>query len=137
MPNNYTRRTVVSSLAALAAASQTAGSVAGKEAEGQGHGIEQEGATLNRFATTIIGAEITGMFITEDGRFFFNVQHPDANLDGEDEPGILGAVTGVDMNPAPQGFPERPDSRGRRRRLQRRRRRSTRAVRPAGADGTG
>lgn len=75
MPNNYTRRTVVSSLAALAAASQTAGSVAGKEAEGQGHGIEQEGATLNRFATTIIGAEITGMFITEDGRFFFNVQH--------------------------------------------------------------
>jgi len=22
------------------------------------------------------------MFITEDGRFFFNVQHPDANLDG-------------------------------------------------------
>jgi len=104
MPNNYTRRTVVSSLAALAAASQTAGSVAGKEAEGQGHGIEQEGATLNRFMTTIIGAEITGMFITEDGRFFFNVQHPDANLDGEDEPGILGAVTGVDMNQLPRDF---------------------------------
>jgi len=45
---------------------------------------------------------ITGMFITEDGRFFFNVQHPDANLDGEDEPGILGAVTGVDMNQLPR-----------------------------------
>ncbi|WP_435095089.1 alkaline phosphatase PhoX [Halorubrum sp. N11] len=78
--------------------------MAGKEAEGEGHGIEQEGATLNRFATTIIGAEITGMFITEDGRFFFNVQHPDANLDGEDEPGILGAVTGVDMNQLPRDF---------------------------------
>ena len=63
------------------------------------------GASLDRFATTIVGAEITGMFVTERGEFFFNVQHPDANLDGEDEPGYLGAVNGVDMNRLPEDFP--------------------------------
>jgi len=110
MPNNYTRRTVVSSLAALAANQQQAVWLAKGRRPRPRHRTGR-GATLNRFATTIIGAEITGMFITGDGRFFFNVQHPDANLDREDEPGILGAVTGVDMNQLPR-VSRASDSRG-------------------------
>jgi len=102
MSEKFTRRNVVLSLAAAAAASQVPGTAAAEAPEG--HGIEQEGATLNRFATSVIGGEITGMFITEDGRFFFNVQHPDADLDGTSEPGSVGAVTGVDMNRLPEDF---------------------------------
>ena len=102
MSEEFTRRNAMLSLAAVAAASQVPDTAAAEEHEG--HGIEQEGATLNRFATSVIGAEITGMFITEDGRFFFNVQHPDANLDGTDEPGTIGAVTGLDMNQLPEDF---------------------------------
>lgn len=102
MSEKFTRRNVMLSLAAAAAASQVPGTATSEEPEG--HGIEREGATLNRFATTVIGGEITGMFLTADGRFFFNVQHPDANLDGTDEPGTLGAVTGTNMNQLPGDF---------------------------------
>jgi secreted PhoX family phosphatase len=91
------------SLAAATAGTTQLPAVAAQE-QAEGHGIEQEGATLNRFATSIIGSEITGLFITEEGRLFFNVQHPDANLDGEDEPGIVGGVTGVDMTDLPRDF---------------------------------
>jgi secreted PhoX family phosphatase len=73
--------------------------------ESTGHGIEQEGATLTRFATGITGAEMTGLCITDDGQFFFNVQHPDTDGDDEADPGIVGAVTGVDMNQLPKEFP--------------------------------
>lgn len=102
MSEKFTRRNVMLSLATAAAASQVWGTAAAEESEG--HGIEQDGATLNRFAMSVIGAEITGMFITVDGRFFFNVQHPDANLDGTNEPGTIGAVTGVTMNQLPRDF---------------------------------
>jgi len=73
--------------------------------ESEGHGIEQEGATLTRFATGLTGAEMTGLFITAEGQFFFNVQHPDTDGDDEADPGIVGAVTGVDMNRLPKDFP--------------------------------
>ena len=52
------------------------------------HGIA-EGASLDRFATAIIGAEITGLFMTERDEFFFNVQHTGVNLDGEGESGYM------------------------------------------------
>lgn len=65
----------------------------------------ENGPTLNRFATSIIGSEITGMFITREGRFFFNVQHPDADQDGEYEPGIVGGIRGLNINDLPKDFP--------------------------------
>ncbi|MDY7081493.1 MAG: DUF839 domain-containing protein, partial [Halobacteria archaeon] len=79
------------------------------DGDGDGHPLFGRGRndepTLNRFATTVIGAEITGMYITRRGEFFFNVQHPDANLDGEDEPGHVGAVNGMNMKLLPHDFP--------------------------------
>ncbi|MEA1932610.1 MAG: DUF839 domain-containing protein [Euryarchaeota archaeon] len=88
---------------ASAAASTSLPAVAAEPPEG--HGIEREGATLTRFATGLPGAEMTGLFITADGQFFFNIQHPDVDGDDEYEPGIVGAVTGVDMTQLPADFP--------------------------------
>lgn len=73
--------------------------------DSEGYDHEEGGPTLNRFATAIIGSEITGMFITREGRFFFNIQHPDRDLNGDDEPGIVGAVTGHNINNLPEDFP--------------------------------
>jgi len=102
MADRLTRRTVMLGLAS-AAASIHLPSAAAEPSEG--HGIEREGATLTRFATGLPGAEMTGLFITADGQFFFNVQHPDVDDDDEYEPGIVGAVTGVDMTRLPTDFP--------------------------------
>lgn len=76
MTDRLTRRTIMLGLAS-AAASTSLPAVAAEPPEG--HGIEREGATLTRFATGLPGAEMTGLFITADGQFFFNVQHPDVD----------------------------------------------------------
>lgn len=70
-----------------------------------GDGRESEaGPTLNRFATTVSGAEITGLYLTEGGNLFFNVQHPDVNGDGTEEAGRVGAVVGANMADLPRDF---------------------------------
>jgi secreted PhoX family phosphatase len=110
MSLDFTRRKAVKSATLLALGGafgvQKAGADHKDETDdnGEGHDEGEEGPTLNRFATSVIGAEITGMFITEQGEFFFNVQHPDANFDGEDEPGIVGAVNGLNINELPKDF---------------------------------
>ena len=60
--------------------------------------------TLNRFATTVLGAEITGLYLTRTNRLFLNVQHPDVNGDGESEFGRVGALTGATLADLPRDF---------------------------------
>ncbi|MFC7155984.1 alkaline phosphatase PhoX [Halomarina halobia] len=106
MPGEMNRRGTLKLLATLAAAGAvgTGAAAAGDDKE-QGRGIEQDGATLNRFATTVNGAEITGMFVTEEGDFFFNVQHPDQdNMFAQFDHGSVGAVWGLDFNRLPKDF---------------------------------
>jgi len=61
-------------------------------------------AALKRFATVPTGAEVTGMFITEAGDFFYNAQHPSdtnvypANL------ATVGVLTGQNMKTLPADF---------------------------------
>jgi len=50
---------------------------------------------LTRVATVPVGAEITGMFLTDNDELFFNVQHPE-DLDGNDTTALVGVVTGLD-----------------------------------------
>ncbi len=50
---------------------------------------------LTRVATVPVGAEITGMFLTDNDELFFNVQHPE-DLDGNDTAAQVGFVTGLD-----------------------------------------
>ena len=56
-----------------------------------------EPAKLTRVATVPVGAEITGIFLTDNDELFFNVQHP-ADLEGNDTPAKVGVVTGVDWS---------------------------------------
>ena len=59
---------------------------------------------LTRFATVPLGAEVTGMHLTESGDLFFNAQHPaDRNAEPYDR-AIIGGVTGYDMNQLPRSF---------------------------------
>ncbi len=106
MSPNFTRRKALETAALLAAGGSfgIGQGFSDKPDEDEHEHDYEGGASLNRFATSVIGAEITGMFITEEGEFFFNVQHPDANLDGQDEPGRVGAVNGVDINELPEDF---------------------------------
>ena len=54
-------------------------------------------AKLIRVATVPVGAEITGMFLTDNDELFFNVQHP-SDLDGNDTAAQVGIVTGFDWS---------------------------------------
>lgn len=54
-------------------------------------------AKLTRLATVPVGAEITGMFLTDNDELFFNVQHP-SDLDGNDTAAQVGVVTGFDWS---------------------------------------
>ena len=56
---------------------------------------------LVRVATVPLGAEITGMYITDNGDLFYNAQHPaDSNAEPNNRAAI-GAVAGVDMRALP------------------------------------
>ncbi|MFB0999066.1 MAG: DUF839 domain-containing protein, partial [Colwellia sp.] len=54
-------------------------------------------AKLTRLATVPVGAEITGMFLTDNDELFFNVQHP-SDLLGNETPAQVGVVTGFDWS---------------------------------------
>jgi len=54
-------------------------------------------AKLTRLATVPVGAEITGVFLTDNDELFFNVQHP-SDLDGNDTAAKVGVVTGFDWS---------------------------------------
>ncbi|WP_227356659.1 PhoX family protein [Haladaptatus salinisoli] len=101
MREHLSRRATLESLIAvsLGVHAGTAGARSGRIG---GHGKTEP--TLNRFATTVAGAEFTGIFLTEDGRLFFNVQHPGAEAEERYRPGAIGAVAGVDMTSLPRDF---------------------------------
>ncbi|KTG30491.1 PhoX family protein [Haloferax profundi] len=60
--------------------------------------------SLRRLATNVTGAEFTGLFLSDDGHFFFNVQHPDHGNDPPFATGAVGVVTKYDMNSLPFDF---------------------------------
>ena len=45
-----------------------------------------------------LGAEITGIYKTDNGDLFFNVQHPDDTLPAPENNAAVGAWTGVDFD---------------------------------------
>ena len=63
---------------------------------------------LTRIATVPLGAEVTGIFLTDEGDLFFNVQHPSgANTEINDinsmpiNTGTVGVLAGVNFNNLP------------------------------------
>jgi hypothetical protein len=106
MSEKLSRRETLESLALAALGAQVGiGAAAASSGRGGDHHHGPNEATLNRFATTVAGAEFTGVFLTEDGQLFFNVQHPEQSAEERYLPGAIGAVTGVDVTALPRDFP--------------------------------
>ncbi|MFC4553242.1 MULTISPECIES: PhoX family protein [Halorussus] len=102
MREHITRRETLESLIALSVGLNAGSGIVGARSGRGGHGPNEP--TLNRFATTVAGAEFTGIFLTDDGQLFFNVQHPAKAAEEEYRPGAVGAVAGVDVTRLPSDF---------------------------------
>ncbi|NTS76463.1 DUF839 domain-containing protein [Catenovulum sp. SM1970] len=70
---------------------------------------------LTRLATVPTGAEVTGIFLTDEGDLFFNAQHPsDANVETDSlnnvayNTGTVGVLAGVNFNDLPETLIESP-----------------------------
>lgn len=61
---------------------------------------------LTRIATVPLGAEVTGIYKTDNGDLFFNVQHPSDSLPAPENNAAVGVWTGVDFNNLPANFSE-------------------------------
>lgn len=57
-----------------------------------------KGKQLTRLATLPVGSELTGMYATEQGDFFFNVQHPSNSLPGDENKAAVGVWQGMNIN---------------------------------------
>lgn len=72
-----------------------------------GADAEATAGTLTRIATVPSGAEVTGLFLTEDGDLFFNAQHPAGSNVETDNNGVayntgtVGVIEGVSFNNLP------------------------------------
>jgi hypothetical protein len=53
---------------------------------------------LIRLVTTPLGSELTGMFKTANGEYFFNIQHPTSSLPNNEGKAAVGAWNGIDMD---------------------------------------
>lgn len=80
----------------------------GKDGKDGQDGIDsqlQSSAKLTRIATVAIGAEITGIFKTDNGEVFFNVQHPDDSLPAPENQAAIGIWNGLDFDNLPSNIP--------------------------------
>jgi hypothetical protein len=91
------RREVLQLLTALGPGSQAGVGVAAAH--------DHDHATLNRFATSATGAEITGSFATDDGRLFFDGQDPEHETVEPYDRAAIGGVSGVSLLDLPSDFP--------------------------------
>ena len=71
----------------------------GKDGKDGQDGMDLVGAPrLIRLVTTPLGSEVTGLFKTDNGELFFNVQHPSDTLPGDEPKASVGAWTGADAD---------------------------------------
>lgn len=61
---------------------------------------------LTRIATVPLGAEVTGIYKTDNGDLFFNVQHPSDSLPAPENNAAVGVWTGLDFNNLPKTLAE-------------------------------
>lgn len=61
---------------------------------------------LTRLATLPLGSEATGLFATEAGDLFFNVQHPDDTNQPPFDRAAVGVLASVDIHALPHSVPD-------------------------------
>jgi len=59
---------------------------------------------LTRLATIPLGAELTGLEVTEEGDAFFNIQHPADSLPDAENKAAIGAWVDANINELPAGI---------------------------------
>jgi|25_taG_2_1085351.scaffolds.fasta_scaffold02711_3 hypothetical protein len=73
---------------------------------------DSDNQQLTRLATVPLGAEVTGLFLSEEGDLFFNVQHPSDSNTAADADGkifsaaAVGVVRNADFSAEDMGFNE-------------------------------
>lgn len=53
---------------------------------------------LARIATAPLGSEVTGLYLTQNGDLFMNIQHPSDTLPAPENMAAVGVVEGIDFN---------------------------------------
>ncbi len=71
-------------------------------------GLDGADSRLTRLATLPQGAEVTGIFATEAGDLFFNVQHPSSENNSEFTIGTVGVLAGVNIHKLPVNLTSTP-----------------------------
>ena len=88
--------------------------IAGQDGSDGTDGTNGSAGTLTRLATVPTGAEVTGIFLSDEGDLFFNAQHPSdsnavADKDGKTfHTGTVGVLAGVNFNNLPETLVESP-----------------------------
>ena len=65
-------------------------------------------SALTRLASVPLGAEITGMFLNDEGDMFFNVQHPSSANVAPNDLATVGVITGANLHDLAENFTESP-----------------------------
>jgi hypothetical protein len=99
------RRVLLASVSALAMVTAAVTGTTDARAAGD---KPSDGDQLRRLATVPLGAEITGIFLTEEGHLFFNAQHPADSNAAPFNRATVGGIVGYDMNALPRTFTEMP-----------------------------
>ncbi|TKB51872.1 alkaline phosphatase PhoX [Ferrimonas aestuarii] len=86
----------------------------GQNGQDGSNGENGQVGKLTRIATVPLGAEVTGIFLNEEGDLFFNLQHPSsANTETDHNDtaynrGTVGVLTGVNFNQLPMDLVDSP-----------------------------
>ncbi|SFL58814.1 protein of unknown function [Halogranum rubrum] len=99
MPD-FTRRNLMATTAAAALGASVAGVATAADEDTDTPNAPSVRGDLRRFASTALGAEVTGPEVTAGGSLFFSLQHPSRDNPAPFDKGGVGYVAGYDvMNP--------------------------------------
>ncbi|MFB6157113.1 MAG: alkaline phosphatase PhoX, partial [Haloferacaceae archaeon] len=90
----FSRRQLISSAAAAAAMGAAGVGTASGANDGKGGNAPFIDGEAKLFATTALGAEVTGPFVFDTGEVLFSLQHPSTDNPAEYSKGAIGVVEG-------------------------------------------
>jgi secreted PhoX family phosphatase len=94
----FTRRNLMATSVAAALGASVGSVASAQEAEdGETPMAPSVDGTIERFATTALGAEVTGPEVTKNGSLFFSLQHPSRENPAPYNRGGIGYVSGYDI----------------------------------------
>jgi secreted PhoX family phosphatase len=94
----FTRRTLMATSVAATLGASVAGVATGTETDEDTPNAPSVRGDLKRFATTALGAEVTGPFVTEGGTLIFSLQHPSRENPPPFNSGGIGYVEGYEFD---------------------------------------